>query len=284
MKRRFRLIANQPYRNLIKKTEYELLSEAEKRRYEDIVEIQRLLAEGFASVQIKDILHTTYNRIRRYATGDPLKLCGFRSDKESEADRYKAEIIAMLEQNISFKAALKQLESLGYNGKRTSFEVYCRKLIAELDIQYKPRRNILGISVTEINPAPAKRYISCKDFLHYLWSGKEINPDDAAAVINKYPAISEIQQCIIDFRKIYNVKSIPLLESFIKTYSSIGIKPLQSFASGLKTDLEAVKNSVTSELSNGFVEGNNNKIKLIKRSMFGRAKIDLLRIKVVFSR
>jgi len=48
--------------------------------------------------------------------------------------------------------------------------------------------------------------------------------------------------------------------------------------------LEAVKNSVISELNNGFVEGNNNKIKAIKRTMYGRAIIDLLRVKVLFAR
>jgi transposase len=52
----------------------------------------------------------------------------------------------------------------------------------------------------------------------------------------------------------------------------------------LRGDLEAVKNSVVSELSNGYVEGNNNKITVIKHTMYGRAKIDLLRVKVLFAR
>ncbi|MDR2530017.1 MAG: transposase [Oscillospiraceae bacterium] len=56
---------------------------------------------------------------------------------------------------------------------------------------------------------------------------------------------------------------------------------MKSFASGLSSDLDAVRNSVTSPLSNGFVEGANNRIKKIKRDMYGRAKIDLLRVKVV---
>jgi len=57
---------------------------------------------------------------------------------------------------------------------------------------------------------------------------------------------------------------------------------LASFANGLIQDKDAVTNSVISELSNGFVEGNNNKVKVIKRSMYGRAKIKLLSAKVVY--
>ena len=109
-------------------------------------------------------------------------------------------------------------------------------------------------------------------------------PADIGFVLNKYPNVVAIQQCIIDFRKIYDVKSVPLLEQFIEQYSLSDNKPINSFASGLSGDLDAVKNSVTSELSNGFVEGINNKIKAIKRVMFGRAKIDLLRVKVLHAR
>ena len=59
---------------------------------------------------------------------------------------------------------------------------------------------------------------------------------------------------------------------------------IKSFATGLINDYDAVKNAVVSDLSNGFVEGNNNKVKLIKRSMYGRAGLKLLRAKVISAR
>ena len=268
----------------VKKTGFDNLTQAEKRRYEDIMRIQTLLAEGHAPVQVKELLRTTFFRIRRYATGDPLKLCRYHNAKESEADIYKDEIVNLLIQNTSFKQALKQISSMGYTGKRTAFEGYCRKLIAELSITHKPKRNTAGIPIEPTKEKPPQHYVSFKDFIQYLWSGKEMDSADVEFICDKHPKILEIQQCIKDFRMIYNEKSIVRLEAFIEKYSVSMSKPIQSFASGLRGDYEAVKNSVISELSNGFVEGNNNKIKLIKRSMFGRAKIDLLRIKVLFAR
>ena len=52
---------------------------------------------------------------------------------------------------------------------------------------------------------------------------------------------------------------------------------LRHFADGLTSDLAAVKAAVTFEWSNGQVEGQINRLKLIKRQMYGRANFDLLR-------
>ena len=43
-------------------------------------------------------------------------------------------------------------------------------------------------------------------------------------------------------------------------------------------------NVVVSDLSNGFVEGINNKIKMVKRVMYGRCKLPLLKAKLIGSR
>lgn len=116
-----------------------------------------------------------------------------------------------------------------------------------------------------------------------IWSDKELDLYDVIYILKKYPRVFDILQCVRDFRNIYIEKSVVLLRYFITVYSFSVMKPLKSFASGLLRDYAAVKNSVTSDLSNGFVEGNNNKVKLIKRSMFGRAILKLLRAKVLLA-
>ncbi len=59
------------------------------------------------------------------------------------------------------------------------------------------------------------------------------------------------------------------------------IAPLASFARGLRDDWEAVVAGLSLEWSNGPVEGAVNRLKMIKRQMFGRAKFDLLRRRVL---
>ena len=65
-------------------------------------------------------------------------------------------------------------------------------------------------------------------------------------------------------------------------YTKSGLKELSRFAEGLEKDLDAVENSVASPLSNGFVEGTNSKLKMVKRTMYGRCNKDLLAANVNF--
>ena len=60
------------------------------------------------------------------------------------------------------------------------------------------------------------------------------------------------------------------------------LKEISRFANGLEKDLEAVENSVVCELSNGFVEGTNSKLKMVKRTMYGRCSKVLLAAKVIY--
>nr|WP_263499467.1 transposase [Sphingobium sp. 3R8] len=57
--------------------------------------------------------------------------------------------------------------------------------------------------------------------------------------------------------------------------------PLASLARGLKRDIGAVQAALTLPWSTGPVEGKINKLKLIKRSMYGRAGLELLRARVM---
>lgn len=61
------------------------------------------------------------------------------------------------------------------------------------------------------------------------------------------------------------------LDSWLERSKDSAIKVFQSFAKGLKEDYDAVKNGLTLDVSNGPVEGQNNRLKMLKRQMFGRA-------------
>lgn len=57
--------------------------------------------------------------------------------------------------------------------------------------------------------------------------------------------------------------------------------PLSSLARGIRGDMDAVEAVLELPWSTGPVEGKINKLKLIKRSMYGRANIDLLRCRII---
>lgn len=71
------------------------------------------------------------------------------------------------------------------------------------------------------------------------------------------------------------------LDQWLKDVAASGIQALKSFANGLRADLAAVRNALSMSWSNGQTEGQINRLKFIKRQMYGRAKLDLLRKRVL---
>ncbi|HLY28196.1 MAG TPA: transposase, partial [Aggregatilineales bacterium] len=59
------------------------------------------------------------------------------------------------------------------------------------------------------------------------------------------------------------------------------LREIRSFARGILRDYDAVRAAIALPYSNGMVEGHVNRIKFVKRQMFGRAKFDLLRLRVL---
>jgi len=55
---------------------------------------------------------------------------------------------------------------------------------------------------------------------------------------------------------------------------------MQRFARTIRQDIEAVRNAVLEPWSNGQTEGQINKLKTLKRTMYGRASVDLLRARM----
>jgi transposase len=73
------------------------------------------------------------------------------------------------------------------------------------------------------------------------------------------------------------------LPQWIADASDAGRPGISPFAKGLKQDLDAVTNGLTMPWSSGPVEGRVNHIKMIKRQMFGRAGLPLLRKRVLLT-
>ena len=69
--------------------------------------------------------------------------------------------------------------------------------------------------------------------------------------------------------------------SWLKISCESTVKELKYFAIGLKKDGSAVHEAIRQTWSNGPVEGHVNRLKMIKRQMYGRASFDFLRLRVL---
>ena len=73
------------------------------------------------------------------------------------------------------------------------------------------------------------------------------------------------------------------LDTWITSAEHDTLAPLAAFAANLRRDLDAVHHGLSLTYSSGPVEGNINRLKMLKRQMFGRASLDLLRKRVLLA-
>ncbi len=87
-----------------------------------------------------------------------------------------------------------------------------------------------------------------------------------------------------DFHKFIDDAIVSGLTEFIDNYKTCGVDSFESYARGLEKDFSAVKNAILNRnISNGPIEGVNNKIKLFRKTRYGRAKIELINAVAVLS-
>jgi transposase len=84
-----------------------------------------------------------------------------------------------------------------------------------------------------------------------------------------------------DFVTMITKPQADAFEPWLQRAEQSGMASLQGFAKGLRRDHAAVNAALTLSWSQGQVEGQVNRLKLIKRQMFGRAQFDLLRLHVL---
>jgi transposase len=73
------------------------------------------------------------------------------------------------------------------------------------------------------------------------------------------------------------------LDEWLADASASGIKELRGLAQSLRRDEAAVYMALASEWNNGQTKGQVNRLKMIKRTMFGRAGFELLRNRVLYT-
>jgi transposase len=94
------------------------------------------------------------------------------------------------------------------------------------------------------------------------------------------PTIALIALLTDTFAQMVRQRTPSALQPWIETALSSGLPDLKRFASGLQQDM-AVRAALELPYSNGPTEGHVTRLKLLKRQMYGRAKVDLLRQRVL---
>ena len=147
------------------------------------------------------------------------------------------------------------MKASGYKGKLTVLNMHMKSIKNEVknNLTYLKRSKIKKLFF--YNLEDKKNEDLKKDIIFYLNQNKEL---------------SEIIDLEREFKTILFSKETEQLELWLEKARHLNIMELNSFVNLIESDIDAVKNAIIYNFSNGLTEGFNNKTKVIKRQMYGR--------------
>ena len=181
-------------------------------------------------------------------------------------------ITHMLSQGKTFKEIESSLRQRGYDGSASAIRMFAtreRKLLKEADSGN-------GQKVIKIE---RKWLISL--LYKPIDKVEELSQEQLDEIIKQNQIIGKLYDIVTSFKEALFSKKISRLNKWIKDVGLPGIGEIDSFVGGIIRDKEAVKNAIKFSFNNGLAEGSVNKLKLIKRIMYGRCAFYLLKNKVL---
>jgi transposase len=173
----------------------------------------------------------------------------------------------------------REIEALGYGGKVAMVRRYARRLRARLTGS-TPEQRAAFLANAKTFKAP-----SVKRATWWLLGPTEDLDKEQRAFVEQLcrlcPQMDPVRELARGFRKIVSERRTEELDAWLDAAESSEVAEIENFARALRRDYEAVAAALEYEWSSGQVEGQINRLKLIKRQMYGRASFDLLRQRVL---
>ncbi|UWV46284.1 transposase [Acetivibrio thermocellus] len=113
---------------------------------------------------------------------------------------------------------------------------------------------------------------------------KIISKKQFEMICKEYPFFEKIYKITWEFKSMLTDKNIDALDKWMEGAKNLNIPEINSFINVIERDMEAVRNAIKYEYSNGLVEGYINKLKVIKRIMYGRCSFETLKTKILGSK
>ena len=169
------------------------------------------------------------------------------------------------------------LQQDGYRGSYPTLARYLQRLRAAQGIVLvrKPAKQPRPVLVA----APRRVMTSRTAAWLVLRRTEKRSPDDQALLADMrrhVPALDEAVALAEEFTGLIRDRAPDRLDPWLRKARGSTVRQLQSFAKGLQDDHAAVQAAVALDWSNGQVEGQINRLKTLKRQMYGRANLDLL--------
>lgn len=237
-------------------------------------EARKLYNEKYSMNKISKILDIDIRTVKKYI--DPLfnPVCIRHITKKSILDDYKSDITALYQKGNTSKTIYDAIALKGYTGSESNLRRYCSQL--------KKSSNNTLLECNEKKSVIIQREKLLMLLYKPAKSVKGLTTEIIKQVNEKYPFFKSIIELIHEFKEILSNKKASQLDPWIEYATSLNNSYIHSFINGITRDIDAVKNAIIYDYNNGLAEGSVNKLKVIKRIMYGRNSFEMLKRKILY--
>nr|WP_252393603.1 ISL3 family transposase [Hydrogenibacillus sp. N12] len=241
------------------------------RKREMAEHIRRLSQEGLGKRAIARALSISRNTVRKYLQADPRPYS--RPRRSTLLSPYEADIEALLAEGKKGPFILQRLREKGYRGSRSTLSAYLARVRRE---RYSKHHD---------SPVRVQRRPGRREMARLLRQPEDAYTDEQrrmwTAWAQDQPWLAEARELIQSFEAMVRRREADRLVAWLKQAEHSSVAEIRSFARSIRQDVEAVEQALRLPWSNGQVEGQIHRLKMLKRQMYGRAGFDLLRIRVL---
>lgn len=255
-----------------------------ERRCAEVAQIKVLAAQGQSAAQIARDLHRSHHFVRfslRVEQVPPTR----HPPRKSKLDPYHERLWERWQAGErNAMTLLREIQQEGFpGGYKMVHQWTLSRRIEDAQRSEIPR---------ELVPAQRKTGWRRADFLagQVVWillkHDDQLGGDERTlleALIEQCVPVSQIRPLALDFRRLFTQGDAQTVDRWLEQAASCGLPDIQTLATSLARERGALLAAMTLPWSNGPTEGTVNKIKLIKRQMYGRGSFETLRQRVLFA-
>jgi transposase len=251
-----------------------------QKRYERYLKVTELHEQGLSERAISRTLCINRGTVRKFLHSDGFPERGQKKRTGSILDPYVPYIHQRWAEGCDNSHQLwREIRDRGYEGGVGMVRRYTkrlRRLLAELTLQQQAK----FLATKEVFKAPTSRRAG-----RWLQAKREDLTESQRAFVGRLeelcPTADKVGELASWFQELVNERCPARLDDWLDAAEQSTVAELTSFAHSLRKEYEAVRAALGYEWSQGQVEGQITRLKLIKRQMYGRANFDLLKQRVL---
>ena len=255
----------------------------EARQRDRYARVVVLAAEGHSLREIARRAGVSRGTVRSYIQAGQYRPCGQHTRRPHSCDAYASYLRSRWEDGEQNSATLlEEIRAQGYIGAASTVRQYVRAW------RSRPRhmgRRRHGEDADGPPPLPPRRFSPRQTRWILLRPPEALTEMERAyrqALCQASPPIALAQALADDFGRMVRSHAVADLSGWLLAARRSRIPKLVSFAGGILRDFSAVSAACTLAQSQGQVEGEVNRLKLLKRQSYGRANLDLLRCRLLY--